>query len=249
MIRASLFRRIDLGGKRQGAIFRSISNIPDSLVLYQYHTCPYCNRVKALLDFSKVNYKSIEVNPLTKSEIKFSGSKSVPVAKFDDIVICGSGEIINQIRKYSSNEQLWTADSDKWMIWSEKRLAVLLYPNITRTFSESWKAFSYVENVKTWSALQRVTNRVLGPIAMFMVNGKIKAKYGIKDERAELLALLLEWTDAVGDGPFLHGKEISLPDLMVFGVLKGIDVLSTFDFVMKENPNLKKWYNDVKGLM
>jgi microsomal prostaglandin-E synthase 2 len=205
--------------------------------------------VKALLDFSKVSYESVDVNPLTKSEIKFSGSKSVPVAKFGDVVICGSGDIIDHFRKYSTNDELWTEDSEKWMLWSEKKLAVLLYPNITRTFAESWKAFSYVEDVKTWTKMQRVSNRVMGPIAMFMVNGKIKAKYGIKDERAELLALLLEWTEAVGrgSGPFLHGEAISLPDLMVFGVLKGIDVLPTFDFIMNQNAVLKKWYGDVSN--
>lgn len=39
--------------------------------LYQYAICPFCNKSKALLDYAKVPYETIEVNPLTKAEIKW----------------------------------------------------------------------------------------------------------------------------------------------------------------------------------
>lgn len=43
----------------------------DSIQLYQYAICPFCNRVKALLDYARIEYSTIEVNPLTKAEIKW----------------------------------------------------------------------------------------------------------------------------------------------------------------------------------
>ena len=61
------------------------------VVLYQYATCPFCNKVrrewlrhvawwsrdaplqlKAFLDYHKIPYKVVEVNPLTKKELKWS---------------------------------------------------------------------------------------------------------------------------------------------------------------------------------
>jgi hypothetical protein len=43
---------------------------PD-IVLYQYAICPFCNITKALMSFAgDLNYTAIEVNPLTKAEIK-----------------------------------------------------------------------------------------------------------------------------------------------------------------------------------
>jgi microsomal prostaglandin-E synthase 2 len=39
-------------------------------VLYQYDVCPFCNKVQAFLDFHNVAYTAVEVNPLTKSEMK-----------------------------------------------------------------------------------------------------------------------------------------------------------------------------------
>ena len=40
------------------------------LKLFQYQICPFCNIVKSTLDYTKVPYETIEVNPLTKAEIK-----------------------------------------------------------------------------------------------------------------------------------------------------------------------------------
>lgn len=49
------------------------------LVLYQYAICPWCCKVKAVLDYYKLPYNSVEVNPLWKTELKFSEYKKVPV--------------------------------------------------------------------------------------------------------------------------------------------------------------------------
>lgn len=40
------------------------------ITIYQYQICPFCNRVKALLDYINIPYRIIEVNPLTKYELK-----------------------------------------------------------------------------------------------------------------------------------------------------------------------------------
>ena len=69
------------------------------VVLYQYATCPFCNKVrrewlrhvawwsrdaplqlKAFLDYHKIPYKVVEVNPLTKKELKWSTYGKVSAA-------------------------------------------------------------------------------------------------------------------------------------------------------------------------
>jgi glutathione S-transferase len=90
-------------------------------------------------------------------------------------------------------------------------------------------------------------DRVAGTAAMSLANGKIKKKYGIVDERKELLELLTVWTDALGNKPFLHGDKITLPDLQVYGVLRAIEGLTTFKFIMQENATLKAWYDRVQA--
>jgi len=51
-----------------------------NLRLYQYQSCPYCCKVRAALDYYGFSYEVIEVNPVTKSQIKFSKDyKKVPI--------------------------------------------------------------------------------------------------------------------------------------------------------------------------
>jgi microsomal prostaglandin-E synthase 2 len=223
------------------------------LIIYQYKICPFCHRTRAYLDFLQIKYKIIEVNPLTKSEISFSSSddmKKVPIFIVDGQAIYDSNNIIDFISKNLvkdsfrgvSRKEFITPDTTKWNEWSEKKLAVMLYPNITRSFSESWECFGYSTEVMSWSFFQRHLVRVVGPVFMFSVNGKIKKKYGIVKEREELHALLLDWTGAMGSNNYLHGDHPSLPDVLVFGVLQSIAGTATFREVMSNNSKLKAWF-------
>ncbi|KAG8141807.1 hypothetical protein E2320_006483 [Naja naja] len=42
------------------------------LTLYQYKTCPFCSKVRAFLDYHRLPYNIVEVNPVMRKEIKFS---------------------------------------------------------------------------------------------------------------------------------------------------------------------------------
>ena len=58
-----------------------------SLTLYQYKTCPFCCKTRAFLDYYGFEYKSVEVNPLTRKEIKFSKYKKVPFIIVDNLQV------------------------------------------------------------------------------------------------------------------------------------------------------------------
>jgi microsomal prostaglandin-E synthase 2 len=210
------------------------------------------------MDYNGIPYKTVEVNPLTKKQISFSTEhKKVPIATINGNTVFNSADIIAKLKSFSSEQEmsrLFTSDTEEWMKWSETKLAVLLYPNITRSFAESWDAFSYVSDVESWSWLDRSSNRVLGPIAMSFANGRIKAKYNIWDERKDLKELLQHWTETIAasnkeassSGPFLHGAQVTMPDLMVYGVLHSIEGLETFSTIMHDNDALRSWYGHVQ---
>ncbi|CAN1818965.1 Prostaglandin E synthase 2 [Linum perenne] len=60
-----------------------LKSIPKDVVLYQYEACPFCNKVKAFLDYYSIPYKVVEVNPISKKEIKWSDYKKVPILTVD----------------------------------------------------------------------------------------------------------------------------------------------------------------------
>lgn len=237
----------------------TVSAIPKDVTVYQYKICPFCNRVKSYLDYLRIPYKTVEVNPLTKGEVRFSKDyRKVPIVLFEGLQVNDSSPIIDHISNdivkvdpvlKEKHNALFTNDSEKWSEWSEKRLAVMLYPNITRSMEESWECFEYTNHVKSWNVLNRMTTRALGSLAMSFANGKIKKKYNIVDERKELQECLEEWTSALGAKPFLHGDKITLPDLYVFGVLRAIDFEGsrTHKEIMGQNARLASWYGRMKG--
>lgn len=52
--------------------------------LYQYATCPFCCKVRSFLDYYDVDYEIVEVNPVTRKEIKFSDYRKVPFMRSNE---------------------------------------------------------------------------------------------------------------------------------------------------------------------
>lgn len=52
---------------------------PADIILFQYPTCPFCCKVRAFLDYIKVPYDIIEVDPMLKQQISWSNYKKVPI--------------------------------------------------------------------------------------------------------------------------------------------------------------------------
>lgn len=228
--------------------------MPDiDILLYQYSICPFCHIIKANLDFMGLPYRTVEVNPISQKEVEFAEKpRKVPIVLLDGELTRESDVIVMTIKaivekktgRQDALKGMFPADTAKWLAWAKEQLAVKIYPNITRNFSESWQAFGYVNDVPTWTWYERYGNRLLGPVAMFFANGKVKKKYGIIDERKELIATIQEWKTALGDKNYLHGSFVTAPDLCVYGVLRAIAGFDTFNILM-EDPVLKGWYDRV----
>tara|TARA_R110002050_G_scaffold64631_2_gene140440 strand:+ start:356 stop:577 length:222 start_codon:yes stop_codon:yes gene_type:complete len=50
----------------------------DDIKLYRYTTCPFCGKAKTFLDYYKIPYTAIEVDPMLKREISENGYSKVP---------------------------------------------------------------------------------------------------------------------------------------------------------------------------
>lgn len=75
---------------------------PPELCLYQYHTCPFCCKARAFLDYYGYDYEIVEVNPLFKEETKFSSTyRKVPILTVDDSQVNDSSVIISLLRSHA----------------------------------------------------------------------------------------------------------------------------------------------------
>ncbi|RUS69175.1 hypothetical protein EGW08_023064, partial [Elysia chlorotica] len=79
------------------------------LTLYQYQTCPFCCKVRAVLDYHGFSYDVIEVNSITKKQLKWSAYPKVPVLVVEspgsgkEVVLRDSSVIISAIESYLSD--------------------------------------------------------------------------------------------------------------------------------------------------
>ncbi|KAM3573204.1 hypothetical protein VYU27_004807 [Nannochloropsis oceanica] len=225
------------------------------ITLYQYKICPFCCKVKAVLDYYKIPYETMDVNPLTKAEIKFSADyRKVPIARIGDEVVIDSSIIVGKIMDLlraahvapaKELDAFFAPEATRWAEWADMELAVLLFPNITRTFGESYQAFSYVKDVPHFSMLDKLTNQWIGATAMWAAQGKIKKKYNITDERAALFAALETWSSEVGNKPFLSGSTPNVGDLCVYACIRAIEGLDAHKDLLA-NTGIGPWYTRVE---
>ncbi|KAJ8540894.1 hypothetical protein K7X08_001710 [Anisodus acutangulus] len=221
---------------------------PKELVLYQYEACPFCNKVKAFLDYYDLPYKIIEVNPISKKELKWSDYKKVPVVMVDGEQMVNSSDIIDKLF-----EEVRSADStsdpdeeSKWRKWVDDHLVHMLSPNIYRNTSEALESFDYITSHGNFSLTERITAKYAGAAAMYFVSKKLKKKYNITDERAALYEAAETWVDALKGQDFLGGSNPNLADLAVYGVLRPIRYLKSGKD-MVENTHIGDWYSRMES--
>ncbi|XP_036434495.1 prostaglandin E synthase 2 isoform X2 [Colossoma macropomum] len=76
------------------------------LKLYQYKTCPFCSKVRVFLDYHGIPYETVEVNPVMRQEIKWSGYRKVPILMVNGTVqLNDSSVIISALMTYLMSKE------------------------------------------------------------------------------------------------------------------------------------------------
>ncbi|KAK3006663.1 hypothetical protein RJ639_017835 [Escallonia herrerae] len=227
--------------------------VPKDVVLYQYEACPFCNKVKAFLDYYDIPYKVVEVNPLSKKEIKWSDYKKVPILVVDGEQLVDSSAIIDKLGEKITPKKVTSAviendEEKKWRQWVDSHLVHILSPNIYRNTSEALESFDYITSNGNFSYSEKFTVKYVGAAAMYFVSKKLKKKYNISDERAALYEAAETWVNALDGRDFLGGTKPNLADLAVFGVLRPIRYLrSGKDMV--EHTRIGEWYERMETVV
>eukprot|EP00172_Hildenbrandia_rubra_P004191 Plantae.Rhodophyta-Hildenbrandia_rubra.ctg8018.p1 GENE.Plantae.Rhodophyta-Hildenbrandia_rubra.ctg8018~~Plantae.Rhodophyta-Hildenbrandia_rubra.ctg8018.p1 ORF type:complete len:333 (+),score=61.09 Plantae.Rhodophyta-Hildenbrandia_rubra.ctg8018:256-1254(+) len=226
------------------------------ITLYQYEVCPFCNKVRAFLDFHNVPYKVVEVDPLRKGELKFSKEyRMVPIAMIDGNQVNGSQDIISAVDKMirpEAGEEKENVEEEKWVKWTDDHLIHLISPNIYRTPRESMQAFEYIADNSKFGTIQRFAIRYSGAMAMYFIAKKIKKKYSIEDAREDLYKALDSWMSAVKEhgGSYLGGKDgPNVADLSIYGVLKACEKFDTFRDVRENSREFTEWFDKMKSVV
>ena len=219
------------------------------LTLYQFNSCPFCWKVRALLNYAKQPYEIVEVSPMGMKGLEFTDHKKVPVLRDDDKVIVESATIIDYV-----NDNYVHADkaenSKQWTDWVDDTLVHYLPALIHPNFFTSWKNFGHIMDAEQYSWFKAIIVRLGGSVVMPKVSRKLKKKHNINDEKAEFLAAIDHWVDNGLNGKaFFGGEQADFVDCSVFGVLHSGDKLGVIALAKNHNPTFSQWYDSCSPIM
>lgn len=219
------------------------------LTLYQFSSCPFCWKVKALLNYTSQPYNTVEVTPFGMPELDFTEHKKVPVLKDGDQVITESATIIQHINDHYS--QLSVSESAKqWTSWVDETLVHYLPPLIHPNFRTSFQNFAHILQKDQFNWFKGKMVRLMGAFVMPRVATKMKLKHNIDDVEKEFLLAIDHWVNnGLAGKAFFGDEKPDFVDCSVFGVLRSTDQLGAVQLAKSHNADFGKWYDACYPMM
>lgn len=220
------------------------------LTLYQFNTCPFCWKVKALMHLKQIPYQVVEVSPFGKKEIDFTDHKKVPILKDNDKVITESATIAQYIQKNYTELPEFNEREQEWMDWVDDTLVHYLPPLIHANFLISFQNFGYILKNGSFSPIKGFFVRLMGSIAMPRVAKRMKKKHNISNAREEFHEALDRWVEEGLRGQtFFAGNEAGVVDAAVYGILHSSHGMKVLSRALERNPQFAAWYQACDDLM
>lgn len=109
------------------------------LTLFQYQTCPFCCKVRALLDYRGYSYNIVEVNSIWRTQIKWSKYKKVP------ILVCNGTDINNDDYVQMNDSSVIISIMESHLLDQSQKLSKLLsyFPAIESTNEKGKTIYDY----------------------------------------------------------------------------------------------------------
>ncbi len=219
------------------------------LTLYQFNSCPFCWKVKAFLNYTKIPYNVVEVTPFGMKELEFTDHKKVPVLKDDAEIVVESSAIVRYLNdKYA--HLLPAPQDDAWQAWVDNTLVHYLPPLIHPNMGKSFKNLGLVMAGGNTGAVKGFFVRLVGAMVMPRVANKMKLKHSIQNPAAEFQTALAHWVDkGLAGNAFYGGEQPGLVDTSVFGVLRSAQGMGILEAAATSNPTFGSWYAACRSSM
>jgi len=229
-----------------------------ALTLYQFELCPFCHKVKAGLEVKGIDYRKVEVNPMTKKELPElpeGAPKKVPVVEVSGEVVHDSTTILSWLdeRFGSQGPALLPEDaeararSEQVEQWVDDEFAMALPTVIYGTWGEALKAAQVTAKTSNFGMFHNVGVRAGGPLIMHQVAKRILKKNGRTDGHQWVSEALDTFEGWLEDRPFVAGDRVSLGDVAMHGAISCVEPFPIFDEIMKR-PVVAAWFDRVQAL-
>ncbi|RNF26966.1 glutathione-S-transferase/glutaredoxin [Trypanosoma conorhini] len=227
------------------------------LVLYRYSTCPFCGMAKAFLDYAKIPYKCVEVEPMLKREISAFAYKKVPQLQFNvhghnGPILADSEIIVNTLAQHvGMGKQLKDPEITEWRAWARGPMVRLLTVDFNSSLYRAWSGYSYINDIDTIPYANKLFLKVVGAPVMYLVaqyvtkprllkSGHLREGEDAKERLHGEIKTFVEKALLDGKKRFHGGSKPDLVDLDTYGVLQSVRGHRVYEEIVQSTA-IKPW--------
>lgn len=196
------------------------------LELHQFEASHYCEKVRLILDYKQLSYKTVEVAPgVGQVELyRLSGQRQVPVLKDGATVVADSSAIATYLDETYPERPVLTADGAMRGLclmledWADESIGPNARKAMLGAFSQHPSFRTALLPVSTPDVLKELVSAVPGDLLNLLGTG---IGFGPDDIKAATLSLqqaLSSLCAVLAERPYLVGAQPTLADFTVAGL-------------------------------
>ena len=231
-----------------------MSEVPS---LHLLQTCPFCWKVRGLLEHIDLEYNECQVNPMKKKkQLAFAGDwNKVPVWRDGDgEVVVDSTPIMRHIDQRYNEGVLFKAQGEelerqeKWLEWVDQKLAKATVPALYGGIGAAISTTRAVGKVERFGIISSFLYRWVGFLVMWGIIARTRVKKDGRKPQKLWHDLLDELVQEIGTADFFGGDIPNGVDLAAFGIARSMSPFRQFSFIESHTEGIE-WYRRVEATL
>ena len=223
--------------------------------LHMLYTCPFCWKVRGLLEHLDIPHERIQVNPMRTKKTLPSAPEwnKVPVwVDSNNDVHVDSTPIMKHIDTIHNGGKLWSSDDeerrDKWMDWVDLHMSKATIPILYGSLSSALKTTTRVSKLEKFGFFSKRLYAWAGFPVMWGIIAKKRVKKDGRTPKKLWHDLLSEFTNQFDGKTFFGGETPDLVDLAAFGYVRSISPYPQFSQIEDHEAGMN-WYRAVESTL
>ena len=235
-------------------------SLPRSLMasagqLHMLYTCPFCWKVRGLLEHLDIPHDRIQVNPMRVKKTLPSAPewKKVPVwVDSKQQVFVDSTPIMKHIDAEHNNGALWASGDanrrDEWIEWVDLHMSKATVPILYGSLISALKTTTRVSRLEKFGFFSKRLYAWAGFPIMWGIIAKKRVKKDGRTPKKLWHDLLSEFTGQFNGKQFFGGDSPDLVDLAAFGYVRSISPYPQFSQI-EDHESGMNWYRAVESTL
>lgn len=221
--------------------------------LHMLHTCPFCWKVRGLIEHLKLDVDYVSVNGMKiKKEVGFAGDwGKVPV--FTDEKgehHLDSTPLLKHIDlTYNDGKLAAIGDpgrQQEWLQWSDTKMSKATIPILYGSIGSALKTTLKISKIEKFGFFSKRLYAWAGFPIMWGIIARKRVKKDGRKPKQLWHDLLTEFTDAHEDELYFGGKSPDLVDFSVFGYMRSISPFPQFS-LLEDHTKGMAWYRRMEA--